>query len=292
MKKLFLTSVVAIMLQTQAYCQLKNYSNNSSIKIISEKTTLKITDVDTRLEPVYQSAALIASASAILPPVIDLVVKSVKEKAKKNALAYKGEYKCFASGERFYKNSKTAALPNLTMTRIIKTQDRNNKIAVEIQLIPELSEDKIAFRYYIKDTLLYNFSIAKTKGIYDYIDIKLEINFKSIFIKSNEYKIEDLRTTSILIPMIHVGSQNLITEKYVSGWIPLPPRSDNNNSQSEITDVKKDNNTGLYEIVINATETNPYKIKAENEQEIIESSSESVTTILNAIFEVLLKDKN
>lgn len=321
MKKVIVTIVAAITLQTQVYCQLVNYNDNGKVKILTEKTTLSITGVDTELKPDEKAAGIIAAAGAILPPVIDLVVSSVKEKAKKNALAYKGEYKSFASGEKFYISEYDASLPKLTLTRTIKTI-KTDTTAVNIEFVPELSEDKTAFRYYIKDRCEYKYSVAKTKGKYDYIDLNIEIKFKSLSINKDEYKLNDLRTTIISIPMVHVGHTTQLSEKVYSGWIPLPPRSTVKNKEakpvteektvvktdkdgkeeetSEKTTTKKSNveeydklaeNTGLYEVEITVTETNPYKIKAENKQAVIESSSESGTAILKAVLKVLTEEK-
>jgi len=322
MKKLIFTILATVVLQSQVYSQLKNYNDNGKIKILTEKTTLSITEVETPLTQTQQGAALLAAAGNILTPVVDLVVKSVQEKVKKNALAYKGEFKCSVSGDKFYKNDVVAALPKLTMKRIIKSTDGTDQVAVEIELVPELSEDKTAFRYFVKDKCVYNYSIAKTKGDYDYIDLNIEINIKNIFINKGEYKIDDLRTTTINIPMIHVGKTKPLEEKVYSGWIPLPTRSTGKKKEAapikeettvvktnkegvietnkEETTVKKSDaedygqikdNTGLYEIKIIATETNPYKIKAENKQKIIESSSESGTEILKAVIKELTKEK-
>jgi hypothetical protein len=322
MKKVIVTIVTAIMLQTQVYCQLVNFNEKGKVKILAEKTTLSITGVSTKLKTDEQAAGLIAAAGAILPPVIDFVVTNAKEKAKKNALAYKGEYKSFVSGEKFYTSNDYASLPKLTLTRTIKKTDRSDVVAVKIELIPELSADKTAFRYYIKDKCEYNYSIAKTKKNYDYVDVSIEIKFKSLSINKDEYKLNELRTTIITIPMVHVGNTTTLTEVVYSGWIPLPPRSTAKNTETEPvteektviktdkngvkektieeTTTKKSNveeyekladNSGLYEIEITTTETNPYKIKAENKQKIIESSSESGTEILKAVIKELTKEK-
>lgn len=322
MKKTIVTIVAAIMLQTQVYCQLVNYNDNGKVKILAEKTSLSIEGVNTKLKPDEEAAGIIAATGAILPPLIDLVVSGVKEKVKKNALAYKGEYKSFASGENFYINNDYASLPKLTLTRTIKKTDGTIATAVNIELVPELSEDKTAFRYYIKDKCEYNYTVAKTKGNYDYMDLNIEIKFKSLSINKEEYKLNDLRTTIISIPMVHVGQTTQLSEKIYSGWIPLPPRSTTKNTEikpvteektvvktdndgkeektSEKTTTKKSNteeydkladNTGLYEVEITVTETNPYKIKAENKQTIIESSSESGTAILKAVVKVLTEEK-
>ena len=323
MKKAIVTIVAAITLQTQVYCQLVNYNDNGKVKILAEKTTLSITGVKTKLIPDEEAAGIIATAgAAVLPPLIDLVVSGVKEKAKKNALSYKGEYKSFASGEKFYINNDYASLPKLTITRTIKKTDGTNATAVNIELDPVLSADKTAFRYYIKDKCEYTYSVAKTKGDYDYIDLNIEVKFKSLSINEDEYKLNDLRTTIVSIPMVHVGQTTQLSENIYSGWIPLPPRSTAKSTEvepvteektvikidkdgkkektSEKTTTKKSNTeqynrladiTGLYEIEITVTETNPYKIKAENKQSIIENSSESSASFLKAMIQVLAKGK-
>lgn len=322
MKKLILTLVITAGLQTTVICQLKNYNDKGRHKFLTEKTTLTMTGIETKLSKDQQFAGLVAAAGAILSPVIDLAVTNIKEKVKKNALAYKGEYKCSASGDSFYLSPDNAALPKLIIKRTILAKDGNHKVAVEIELVPELSEDKTAFRYSVKDKCIYNYSIAKTRGDYDYIDLNLVILFKSIYINKTEYKIADLRTTTLNIPMVHVGETNKLDEKSYSGWIPLPTRSTAKKKEAgpikeEKTIVKTNNagvketskeettinksdieeyekikvNTGLYEIEITVTETNPYKIKVENKQTIIESSSESVTAILKAIIEFSTKAK-
>jgi hypothetical protein len=328
MKQLILTIAVVFMLQNQIYCQLKNYNDKGKVEILSQKTTLSVTGIPTNFTKdsehtsdsmsLNANASALNAASAILPPVIDLVFNSAKVAVEGNALAYKGEYKCSVSEDKFYISNNSALLPKLTFKRIIKTKEGEDSTAVEIELIPELSSDGTAFRYYIKDKLIYNLSIAKTKGDYDYIDLNIDIKFKSIYIDKTEYKINDLRTSAISIPMIYVGHTTHLAEKVYSGWIPLPARSTKKNTQivtvveeksivktnnsgikdssSEITTTKKSNlenydklinNTGLYEIEFSANETNPYKIKAENKETLVESSGESATLLLKAIIKVL-----
>lgn len=322
MKKLILTILITILLQPHVYSQLSNYNANGRAKILTEKTTLSIIGVNTNVEvPNENIVGILAAAAAILPPVIDLVVTSIKKKTEKDVLAYKGEYKCWASDENFYKTNNVVSLPKMTIKRIIKTIKAIDTLAVEIELIPDISTDKTAFRYYVKDKCVYNYSVAKTKSHYDYIDLNLEIKFKSISIDRDAYNINDLRTTAISIPMIHVGNTKQLTDTIYSGWIPLPPMSTKKKiaeaKKEEITTIKTNNagikdttnletttkksndvdyeklkiNTGLYEVEITATETNPYKIKAENNKKIIENSSESTTAILKAVVNSFIKEK-
>lgn len=325
MKKLVLTSIVIILMQTQVYSQLKNYNDCGKVKILSEKTELTIEGISSNIKPdqTIVGVTVAAALGLILPPAIDYVMASIKEKTKKNALAYKGEYQCSGSGENFYLSKNCASLPKLTITRLIKNVKKSDKVAAEFRLIPELSNDKSAFRYYVDANFVYNYSIAKTKCRYDYIDLILEITFKSISINKLEYKISDLRTTTISIPEIYVGKTKSLSNRYYSGWIPLAPKpiidttlkSDSTKedkivlktNNSGITEKSKeetivikynvkdttiiDNNTGLYEVSIKATETNPYKIKAENKQEIIESTSDSLIEALKAIIKTLTTEE-
>ncbi|MCX6330362.1 MAG: hypothetical protein NTZ85_12735, partial [Bacteroidia bacterium] len=226
--------------------------------------------------------------------------------------------------ENFYKSKSDTLLPKLTITRMIKTKDKVDLVAAKIILKPELSKDRTAFRYYVDRDFKYDYSIAKTKCKYDYIDLTLEIGVKSISINKSEYKINDLRTTTISIPQILVGKAYSITDKQLySGWIPLPPRSilhivkdsvtttenktvvktnktKEKEETAEKTTVTKYNvddtkiiadNTGLYEVSIKAVETNPYKIKAENKQTFIENTGDSMTDMIKEIIKTLTKEK-
>jgi hypothetical protein len=83
---------------------------------------------------------------------------------------------------------------------------------------------------------------------------------------------------------------NGVSDDIYSGWIPLPTRSTDIAETETETDVIS-NNTGLYEIEIVATETNPYKIKAENKNEMFEATGESVVETLKALLESLTTKK-
>lgn len=286
---------LATALSCQAYGQIRNYTDHGRISILAGKTTLRITEVETKLTPDIQSAALLAAAGTILPPVVDLVMSGIEQQIKRNAQAYRGTYDCSVSGDRFYRNNDFAALPRLMLTRTVKLKDENDQTVVEIELVPELSADQTAFRYSVRDHFRYDYSLAKTRGRYSYIDINLEIKFRSIYISKEAYKVSDLRTTSISIPMIQVGKTSRLPEVAYSGWIPLPPRS-NVKTTNEAEGVKATyerlaDNTGLYEIDITVTETNPFKIRSEAQQEIIKGTGEQAGDVLKAIIETLTEEE-
>lgn len=282
---------VATALAGQAYGQVRNYTDHGRINALAGKATLTITGVETKLTPDIQSAALLAAAGTILPPVADLVVSAVEQQVKKNARAYQGTWQASMSGDRFYRNNDFAALPKLVLTRTVKLKNETDLTVVEIELVPELSADQTAFRYSVRGPFRYDYSLAKTRGRYSYIDIELEITFRSIYVSKETYKVSDLRTTSILIPMVAVGRAGRIPEKAYSGWIPLPPRSTVKTAgETEKTKALYDrlaDDTGQYEIGITVTETNPLKIRSENQQEIIKGAGEPAGDVIKAIIETL-----
>lgn len=321
-KRLLRLSFITLLLfivHLQIFGQLKNFNNKGSINILTEKTALTIS---TESSDINEFVGLGIAISTILPPLIDLTKDIVTSNISKNALAYVGEYKCSASGDGFYKNSSQLALPKLKITRIVKREkDEKDTTAVEIILMPELSIDKTAYRYRVSN-LIYNYSIAKTKNKYDYIDLNLEIKSKSIFVNNEVYKIADLRVTNIFIPMIHVGTINSLENQIYSGWFPLPTRSNTKytksivNTKEDKTTTKTTNDgkkettkdetsvnkydvesnqvvesTGLYEIEVIATETNPYKIKAESLKKMVENTNSSIDSSIKALITYLTKTK-
>jgi hypothetical protein len=283
MKTLIPTIIVFILLQTDVYCQLKNYNNKGKVRILCDKTTISINDTKdknynlTETQNATHGVENMAQLATILPPIIDFAVKTTKEIYEKNVLAYKGEFKSSVSGDNFYDSSGLAFLPRLTLKRYIKKKNKSDLEAVNIDLIPELSADKTAFRYYIKDIFIYNYSIAKTFGKYDYLDVYIELKFKCLYIYKDKYELTDLRNTSIKIPMVYVGQTKSLDEPVYSNWIPLLPKSKGN--------------SGLYEIEISVTETNPFKIKAENNQKMIKNLSDPFADLLKKVIKEIMKEE-
>lgn len=322
MKKITITIISALFAITSSMAQHKNYDSKGKVKILGDKTTLMISENTSGENKIFEMLAIPAIVAAVVPTVIDLVATNVKQQMKRNTLAYSGEYKGFVSGENFYLKDDSINLPKLTLTRKIIKKNGGEETAVQLVLIPEISADKTAFRYYVDKNITYNYSISKTRCKYDYIHLNLELEIKSLHVSKSEYKLSDVRTTNISIPLIHVGSKNDLNEKIYSGWIPFPARStvakagmdsvseekiviktDKDDKVEETKEeifTKKSNpekfekiasNTGLYEISITATETNPYKVKAVINNEVAEGSSESVSKILKTVFEQITKEE-
>jgi hypothetical protein len=77
--------------------------------------------------------------------------------------------------------------------------------------------------------------------------------------------------------MVYVGQTKSLDEPVYSGWIPLLPKSKGN--------------SGLYEIEISVTETNPFKIKAENNQKMIKNLSDPFADLLKKVIKEIIKEE-
>ncbi|MNK09418.1 hypothetical protein D3C87_273770 [compost metagenome] len=313
--------VLALSVALQASSQLRNYNDAGTVKILSEKTTLKITPVDAKIEPDKNGAALVAAVGIIAPAVIDLVVKAVQEKVKKDALKYIGIYKATGSAEGFYKSPTYAALPGFTIKREIMLMDGTLKTAAEFSFVPEFSMDRTAFRLkLIPAGFTYDYSVAKLKAPYNYIDVAVEVKIKGLSVSAGNYKLTDLGTVIVNIPMVRPGTTYTVPADLYSGWIQLLPKSSFDKTGNKMDSVSKTTstynevlrrqvssltekvtsttfaakipatptlNSGLYEVEVTATETNPYKIRAEQKTALVDSTAESGTALLKALIEAV-----
>jgi len=322
MKQIFIL-LIAVSLCKNGFGQLGNYNENGAVDILSQKVTLTITPQPKPVATEKQAAGAIAGA--ILGPAVDVGLSIIKEKVKQNAAKFTSTYSAKASGSAFWEDANTANLPGLTLTRdVLMKSSAAQQNALTITLTPELSPDNTAFRFVVSSPIAFNYSAAKTKRSYDYIDIKLDIVFKTLSVTKSQYEVKDLRATSITIPMVKAGTASAaVSNGLASGWIPLLTKptmeivTDLANkevkevAQEGTKDGKKINETltttttttnakatdkttltkkaGLYEIEITVTETNPYKIKADNIQSLVESSSDATSKLLNALIDAIFK---
>ncbi len=307
-----------------AYAQSRNFDYHGSVKVLADRTSLRVLPRTVDLEDSLQAFA--ASALALLPPAIDLVSTGMETAARKDALRYRGEYRARATEGGFYPDEGLVNLPDLELTRqIIGAKSAKPRTAARIRLRAELSADKTAFRYKLTE-LEYLYSIAKTRNAFDYIEAALEIRFRTVTLNRGQYEIKDLRTTSLIIPMIEVGKTYILGEAgpLYSGWIPFPPKptvemelrktekesrvvvsSNTKNGQRLPADtseqqtttsrtvkelIRGESGSGLYEIEIAVVETNSYKFRAENRQKFMEGNSKSASALLKAAAKELLKE--
>lgn len=308
MKTIFIC-LSALFLTTPVAAQ-KNFNGSSGIAILGDYVHLELVPHEINL---HELEGLGPVSGAVLPPLIDFTVKAVEEKIRRNALKYKGTYRVAESGEAFYPNPAVIALPELRLTRTILDKHENRIPAVSLTFLPELSSDKTAFRYRLDETYNYAYSVAKTKGDHDYIDVTVEVTVKAIYVDKNKHDVKTLRTVLMTLPMVHVDDAKPFDHPVVSGWIPLPPNSTGrvmkDQEQKVTKTVEKGNsiektvtttinhkeesfevlpgNAVQYEVELVVTEENPYKIRAEQKKQFIEKTGSAAGDVAKAIVEVV-----
>jgi hypothetical protein len=313
--------LLAVMGSFLATAQKNNYDSKGKQKVYGEKTYLQITKAS---HPKSMGGG-VAAFAALAAPAIDAFITIGKEIRKANVKKYEGSYKASNYESGFYEDSTSVFLPKLTITRDILLKTGTEINAATITLTPELSADRSSFRYKLTD-LTYLYSIAKTKGDWDYINVNVELKFKALAINKGQYELKDLRGTNLFIPMVLVGSTYTINpnKPIYSGWIPFPPpvitektlSPETTESQEVTTATEKAGttttekatnttktkkavkgeeadmkNTGTYEIECTVVETNPYKITVEYRQQLAEASGDKVGELLKAAAGLLKKDE-
>lgn len=281
MKHIHLALCLTCILTYSAAAQTRAYSDKNHLRIVADKTTLSIRDSSVSLLEENQSS-LITTAGIVLPPAADFVSALLVGAATRDARKYQSSYSASVSSDHFYAEANEALLPILTLKRWFKDRKGNDHLAASIEFRPELSADKTAFRFVVRDNFLYQYTTAKTTGRYDYLQLNLVINARSLSIQKEEYRIAVLRTTTLQIPMVHVGQTRKLSEAVYSGWIPLPAPSTAKAKGSTREYVRLPGKTGLYEIDITVTETNSYKVRAEEKQIMIKSSSDEASDVIKA----------
>lgn len=324
MKQFSILLLACSFLSYSGTAQLGNYNQNGEVKILSQKTWAAITTKEVEVKSDKEAAGAIAGA--ILSPLIDVGIAVAKEKLKQNAAKFSSSFIVTVSGSGFWITDKKVKLPIITINRkVLKKDDHKEASAMVITLEPELSPDKTAFRFKVANSpFTFTYSSAKTKKEYDFIDIKLDIKFKALLVTKSQYELKDLRATSITIPMVEAGNAKLPDDvTLTSGWMPLPAiptleiETDVTDQETKIvaqngtkegkpinetlttvtttqkpkaTDKKRlTEDAGLYEFEITVTETNPYKVKSENTQHLVESTGDSSAAFLKAIVDSIFK---
>jgi hypothetical protein len=308
------TISVAILLQFVSFGQIKNYQSghNRGFKIVSEKTSLTITPVNNTTIGNPKNLFSVSEASVgIATAIIKGTVGIVKSQVKKNAEKYVGEFSCFNSEQCFYavdaSNQVTlSTLPELTISRevILKKNSPTGNIVTKIVLKPELSSDLTEFRYKF-DSYKYDYSIAKTKKAFKYLDVLITIKFKAFSLIDGEYKTTDVSTT-LAIPGVEANETKVENLSIYSGWIPLPPfqqeeeplekvesSTTNPSTDSITTTTKKFDDKGKlisYEKVEVEKSTNPGKQTTQKKVENIKATTKP--SCVNYEFEVIVSESN
>lgn len=281
MKHFLIYACLSFILVLNAAAQTRAYSDKKHLRIVADKTTLSIRDSSVSLLEENQSAIL-TTAGIVLPPAADFVSALLEGAATRDAKKYQSGYSASVSSDHFYAEENEAFLPILTLKRWVKDKKGKNHLAASIEFRPELSADKTAFRFVVHDNFIYQYATAKTTGKYDYLQLNVSINVKNLSIQKEEYRMATLRSTGLLIPMVHVGQTRKLDDPVYSGWIPLPAPSTAKAKGSTRDYIRLPGKTGLYEIDISVTETNAYKVRAEDKQVIIKSSADEASDVFKA----------
>jgi hypothetical protein len=283
---LLLLIACASTLQAQDY----SYDQNSGFhgtETFTERVSLEITPIRTKI--LEERETVLPIVGALAAPLVSVGYAFVRSSIEKQAKQYLANYACTNSGDAFFETRQYANLPQLTIRRSITVSDRSGSSGVKsidalvLVMEPELSSDKHAFRYRVK-SINMSYSKARTKGRFDYIDVQLDMIFRCLATEAKK-EVVTLRAFSFVIPSVKPNAPYDVASLPRSSWLPFPPAVQGTNGAGVY------DKTGTYEFIINVTESNPYKIRADNKQVIVEKSSNGASSLAEEIAE-LIKSSN
>jgi hypothetical protein len=282
---LFLLVLVALKASAQDY-SYDQHSRAVGTETFTERVTLQIIPVRTKI--LDERVTVLPVVGALAAPLINVGISAVKANLEKRLKQYRASYVCSNSGDSFYETRQYANLPELTIRRSITIRDRHSPTgektvdALNIVLEPQLSSDKHAFRYRVKNVNMV-YSKARTRQRFDYIDVQLDVIFRSLATEATKQDIVTLRAFTLTIPSVKPNSAYDLSSMPESSWLPFPP-------PLQVTKgVGVYDKTGPYEFLINVTETNPYKVRTENKQVLIEKSGDALSELAAEIAEEVKK---
>ncbi len=299
-----------------AAAQLNNYDAGGRKKVIGSYGRLMIEPLPATLRSPDESAASIVGP--LLPPAIDLGVSLVNQWLGHGAKNYESVFTVNASASGFWISETQVNLPMLVITRTVLRKGHNTvEEAFRLRLTPQLSADSTAFRLVLLDPFMYTYSSAKTKGDHDLINIDLVIRMQALTIDEGKYKLVEMRSTTLSIPMVTTGSEYKPSGAAISsGWLPFPPMPSFQVQTDVATETLKtvathgtnngrpDNDTlttltrtvspngssvqfitekaGLYEFGIEVHESNPFRVRAIIHQDVFDGIQKQLSELLKA----------
>lgn len=312
MPKLFLLLFSVIMTET-SYTQLVNYDEKGKVKILSSFLVVEIDTLSVVIKGPEQSAGIIGT---LLSPALDLGAAVIGEAIKHGPPKYSSSMTATASAAGFWISGRVVSLPVLRIRRMILRPGKQvAEEAYSIVLHPELSPDKTAFRFILKEPFEYKYAGVKTRKEYDYINLEILVKMKALAVTEGEYDLSDLRTSSLMIPLVKTGSTYLPSaNNRPGGWFPFPPRPTFSVESEEADEVsrtvatkgtangKPDNDTlttvtrtinkkgtaiqpvgphsGNYEITVEVVEINPFRGRAMQREKVINAGLEPLADLL------------
>jgi hypothetical protein len=279
---------VALKVSAQDY-SYDRHSRSVGTETFTERVTLQITPIRTKI--LDERETVLPVIGAVAAPLINVGISAAKANLEKRLKQYRASYVCSNSGDSFYETRQYVNLPELTIRRSITIRDRHSPTgektvdALIIVLEPQLSSDKHAFRYRVKNVNMV-YSKARTRQRFDYIDVQLDVIFRSLAIEATKQDVVTLRAFTLAIPSVKPNAAYDLASMPESSWLPFPP-------PLQVTKgIGVYDKTGAYEFLINVTETNPYKVRTENKQMLVEKSGNALSELAAEIAEEVKKASN
>lgn len=303
------------LLTVGANAQLVNYDEKGKVRILSSFLVLQIDTTPAVIKGTKQSAFV---AADLLPPALDLGAAVIGEALKHGLAKYSSTMNATASAGGFWINDRVVALPALRVRRMVLLKGKQQlEEAYQIVLQPELSADKTAFRFILKEPFTYRYAGVKTRKDYDYVNIEVVVRLRALTVTGSEYDLADLRTSSVMIPVVKAGATYQPSAvNQPGGWFPFPPRPSFLVESEEADEVSKtvathgtsngrpDNDTlttvtrtinkkgtaiqpvgrysGNYEVTVEVVEINPYKGRALEREKVANAGLEPLANLIKS----------
>lgn len=251
--KVLLGLMLAVLTPNLAGAQLLSYNPAAAkVKTKGEKVYLTISESKVPAKPSKDDgnkfAPLVGAALGAIPDVIDFGFKLVKDLIEKNVQKFAAEY----TARNAYTGSPKK-LPALRLTRDIQLLDDTLRNALTLEFEPVITEGFFVFDL-TKAT--FNYSKAKIKKSYNSIDLTVEIEVA--YLEGKERKTQ--KSSPISIQLLEVGKSKTFLNEYLSDNFPADKQ--------------------ILEVAVKVTETNPYKIKAEQIQKAYEKYEEDAKKLV------------
>ena len=310
-----LSGIPLCLLLCCARAQIVNYNASGKVRVLSSFLVLKLDTVTVQVQGAEQTASLLPG---LIAPAIDLGVALIGEAIKHGPAKYSSVLSAGASGAGFWLTDRQVSLPRLSISRmIIPASTGIPETAFTIVLIPELSADRTAFRYQLKDSFEYRYAGVKTVRRFDFVNMEIVIRLRALTVSAGEYKLAELRSSSVQIPAMRAGHVYIPSDiNTAGGWFPFPPkpsfevetekasetlrtvatlctangRPDNDTLTTLTRTIDKKSSgiqvigqrSGNYEITVEVIEINPYKGRAVEREKVANAGLEPLSDVLKA----------
>jgi hypothetical protein len=259
------------------YAQNKVYnSTEGKVKVSSIRSELVIDKVPIPSNMMSTQQSFSAGMASILPSVIETGITIVKSNLKKREESYSAEYKVKSSGSGFWLNKKKLQLPQLNYKRyIVKKKSSDKDTAISFILIPEQSEDGLAFRYKLSHLDL-NYSESRANKRKPTINLEIDIRLIAFSQSDKNYSKSELAQNSIMVEGLLF--ETLSRGNYYSGWFPILPQ------------VDIPNPNGNYEIELTIKEANPGVLKTQKIIQFFDDNGEQIQETSKVIIENIFSE--